>query len=162
MKTLRCGLARILFLSATITFLNLASASTMFAPTIRNGSENRATAGAIDFSSMNGSVIRCLKAVWEPGALEAEPAFEFKHKNRGAGDSSIEPVFGRIGRQALQPLSVSSQAANAAGALPQTYDQFLAQNAANEKNSEATQTFGVVVIGLLVVLALVGRWLLRR
>jgi hypothetical protein len=60
-------------------------------------------------------------------------------------------------------LSASTEVStNTAGALPRTYNEFLAQNAANEKSSESFQTLGVLALVLLVALALAGRWLLRR
>jgi hypothetical protein len=60
-------------------------------------------------------------------------------------------------------LSVSSQGSSKANAgLPGTYDEFLKQNAAQEKTGESVQTLAVLAIVLLVAMWLCRRWFLRR
>jgi type IV secretory pathway VirB2 component (pilin) len=63
----------------------------------------------------------------------------------------------------LPPLSVSSQGSSKTNAaLPGTYDEFLKQNAAQEKTGESVQTLAVLVIVLLGAMWLCRKWFLRR
>jgi len=67
-----------------------------------------------------------------------------------------------MGGSMMLALASARASTSASGAYPATFDEFLKQNAANEKSHEVIRTLVILLIGILAAIWLLKRWLLPR